>query len=184
MLKFVLFLKIFLPILIYQFVNYSASFVGYNHDWAVQYHELVYINCNQQPMESFILLTGIVSGHGSHHSHHRDAKEVHWLFEQSTYLAGLSFGLAYMVVFLAPPVLKSYRARSLPAAAVLLSFGTSINIPVFLVLVCLRFSWFDQTYLAYLMLRLLPLTVFVTILWYMEPWFSRALRRRSRARNF
>ena len=59
--KFVLFLKIFFPILIYQFANYSASFVDTTMTGQYNTMDLAGVSTATSPMESFLyFLTGIV----------------------------------------------------------------------------------------------------------------------------
>ena len=109
--KFVLFLKIFFPILIYQFANYSASFVDTTMTGQYNTMDLAGVSTATSLWNPFFtFLTGIVSAMVpiiGHHLGRGKKEEVASDFYQFIYLAfGLSLVLLGMVVFLAPPVLN------------------------------------------------------------------------------
>ena len=164
--KFVLFLKIFFPILIYQFANYSASFVDTTMTGQYNTMDLAGVSTATSLWNSFFtFLTGIVSAMVpiiGHHLGRGKKEEVASDFYQFIYLAfGLSLVLLGMVVFLAPPVLTNIGLEAQVAAvAVSYLWYLSIGIIPLLLFSVIR-SLLDSLGLTklsmYLMLLLLPL---------------------------
>ncbi|TVW94041.1 sodium-coupled multidrug efflux MATE transporter PdrM, partial [Streptococcus pneumoniae] len=164
--KLVLFLKIFFPILIYQFANYSASFV----DTAMtgQYNTMGLAGVSMATSiwnPFFTFLTGIVSALVpiiGHHLGRGKKEEVASDFYQFIYLAlGLSVVLLGMVLFLAPTILNHIGLEAAVAAvAVRYLWFLSIGIIPLLLFSVIR-SLLDSLGLTklsmYLMLLLLPL---------------------------
>lgn len=164
--KFVLFLKIFFPILIYQFANYSASFVDTTMTGQYNTMDLAGVSTATSLWNPFFtFLTGIVSAMVpiiGHHLGRGKKEEVASDFYQFIYLAfGLSLILLGMVVFLAPPVLNHIGLEAQVAAvAVSYLWYLSIGIIPLLLFSVIR-SLLDSLGLTklsmYLMLLLLPL---------------------------
>ncbi len=164
--KFVLFLKIFFPILIYQFANYSASFVDTTMTGQYNTMDLAGVSTATSLWNPFFtFLTGIVSAMVpiiGHHLGRGKKEEVASDFYQFIYLAfGLSLVLLGMVVFLAPPVLNHIGLETQVAAvAVSYLWYLSIGIIPLLLFSVIR-SLLDSLGLTklsmYLMLLLLPL---------------------------
>ena len=164
--KFVLFLKIFFPILIYQFANYSASFVDTTMTGQYNTMDLAGVSTATSLWNPFFtFLTGIVSAMVpiiGHHLGRGKKEEVASDFYQFIYLAfGLSLVLLGMVVFLAPPVLNHIGLESQVAAvAVSYLWFLSIGIIPLLLFSVIR-ALLDSLGLTklsmYLMLLLLPL---------------------------
>lgn len=164
--KFVLFLKIFFPILIYQFANYSASFVDTTMTGQYNTMNLAGVSTATSLWNPFFtFLTGIVSAMVpiiGHHLGRGKKEEVASDFYQFIYLAfGLSLVLLGMVVFLAPPVLNNIGLEAQVAAvAVSYLWYLSIGIIPLLLFSVIR-SLLDSLGLTklsmYLMLLLLPL---------------------------
>ena len=164
--KFVLFLKIFFPILIYQFANYSASFVDTTMTGQYNTMDLAGVSTATSLWNPFFtFLTGIVSAMVPiivHHLGRGKKEEVASDFYQFIYLAfGLSLVLLGMVVFLAPPVLTNIGLEAQVAAvAVSYLWYLSIGIIPLLLFSVIR-SLLDSLGLTklsmYLMLLLLPL---------------------------
>lgn len=164
--KFVLFLKIFFPILIYQFANYSASFVDTTMTGQYNTMDLAGVSTATSLWNPFFtFLTGIVSAMVpiiGHHLGRGKKEEVASDFYQFIYLAfGLSLVLHGMVVFLAPPVLNHIGLEAQVAAvAVSYLWYLSIGIIPLLLFSVIR-SLLDSLGLTklsmYLMLLLLPL---------------------------
>ena len=164
--KFVLFLKIFFPILIYQFANYSASFVDTTMTGQYNTMDLAGVSTATSLWNPFFtFLTGIVSAMVpiiGHHLGRGKKEEVASDFYQFIYLAfGLSLVLLGMVVFLAPPVLTNIGLEAQVAAvAVSYLWYLSIGIIPLLLFSVIR-SLLDSLGLTklsmYLMLLLLPL---------------------------
>ncbi len=164
--KFVLFLKIFFPILIYQFANYSASFVDTTMTGQYNTMDLAGVSTATSLWNPFFtFLTGIVSAMVpiiGHHLGRGKKEEVASDFYQFIYLAfGLSLVLLGMVVFLAPPVLNHIGLEAQVAAvAVSYLWYLSIGIIPLLLFSVIR-SLLDSLGLTklsmYLMLLLLPL---------------------------
>ncbi|WP_267247707.1 MATE family efflux transporter [Streptococcus sp. Marseille-Q5986] len=164
--KLVLFLKIFFPILIYQFANYSASFVDTAMTGQYNTMDLAGVSTATSIWNPFFtFLTGIVSALVpiiGHHLGRGKKEEVASDFYQFIYLAfGLSLVLLGIVVFLAPPVLNHIGLESQVAAvAVSYLWYLSIGIIPLLLFSVIR-SLLDSLGLTklsmYLMLLLLPL---------------------------
>ena len=164
--KFVLFLKIFFPILIYQFANYSASFVDTTMTGQYNTMDLAGVSTATSLWNPFFtFLTGIVSAMVpiiGHHLGRGKKEEVASDFYQFIYLAfGLSLVLLGMVVFLAPPVLNHIGLEAQVASvAVSYLWYLSIGIIPLLLFSVIR-SLLDSLGLTklsmYLMLLLLPL---------------------------
>lgn len=164
--KFILFLKIFFPILIYQFANYSASFVDTTMTGQYNTMDLAGVSMATSIWNPFFtFLTGIVSALVpiiGHHLGRGKKEEVASDFYQFIYLAlGLSMLLLGMVLFLAPPVLKHIRLEA-PVAAVAVRYLCFLSIGIIpLLLFSVIRSLLDSLGLTklsmYLMLLLLPL---------------------------
>ena len=164
--KFVLFLKIFFPILIYQFANYSASFVDTTMTGQYNTMDLAGVSTATSLWNPFFtFLTGIVSAMVpiiGHHLGRGKKEEVASDFYQFIYLAfGLSLVLLGMVVFLAPPVLNHIGLEAQVASvAVSYLWYLSIGIIPLLLFSVIR-SLLDSLGLTklsmYLMLLLVPL---------------------------
>lgn len=164
--KFVLFLKIFFPILIYQFANYSASFVDTTMTGQYNTMNLAGVSTATSLWNPFFtFLTGIVSAMVpiiGHHLGRGKKEEVASDFYQFIYLAfGLSLILLGMVVFLAPPVLNNIGLEA-QVAAVSVSYLWYLSIGIIpLLLFSVVRSLLDSLGLTklsmYLMLLLLPL---------------------------
>lgn len=164
--KFVLFLKIFFPILIYQFANYSASFVDTTMTGQYNTMDLAGVSTATSLWNPFFtFLTGIVSAMVpiiGHHLGRGKKNEVASDFYQFIYLAfGLSLVLLGMVLFLAPPVLNHIGLEAQVAVvSVRYLWYLSIGIIPLLLFSVIR-SLLDSLGLTklsmYLMLLLLPL---------------------------
>ena len=164
--KIILFLKIFFPILIYQFANYSASFVDTTMTGQYNTLDLAGVSIATSLWNPFFtFLTGIVSALVpiiGHHLGQGKKKEVSSDFYQFIYLAfGLSLVLLSMVLFLAPPVLYHIGLENeVAAVAVRYLWYLSIGIIPLLLFSVIR-SLLDSLGLTklsmYLMLLLLPL---------------------------
>ena len=164
--KFILFLKIFFPILIYQFANYSASFVDTTMTGKYNTMDLAGVSMATSIWNPFFtFLTGIVSALVpiiGHHLGRGKKEEVASDFYQFIYLAlGLSVFLLGLVVFLAPPILNSIGLEA-PVAAVAVRYLWFLSIGIIpLLLFSVIRSLLDSLGLTklsmYLMLLLLPL---------------------------
>ncbi|HFZ4270936.1 TPA: sodium-coupled multidrug efflux MATE transporter PdrM [Streptococcus pneumoniae] len=161
--KLVLFLKIFFPILIYQFANYSASFVDTAMTGQYNTMDLAGVSMATSIWNPFFtFLTGIVSALVpiiGHHLGRGKKEEVASDFYQFIYLAlGLSVVLLGMVLFLAPIILNHIGLEA--AVAVRYLWFLSIGIIPLLLFSVIR-SLLDSLGLTklsmYLMLLLLPL---------------------------
>lgn len=161
--KLVLFLKIFFPILIYQFANYSASFVDTAMTGQYNTMDLAGVSIATSIWNPFFtFLTGIVSALVpiiGHHLGRGKKEEVASDFYQFIYLAlGLSVVLLGMVLFLAPTILNHIGLEA--AVAVRYLWFLSIGIIPLLLFSVIR-SLLDSLGLTklsmYLMLLLLPL---------------------------
>ncbi|MDS4894869.1 sodium-coupled multidrug efflux MATE transporter PdrM [Streptococcus pneumoniae] len=165
----VLFLKIFFPILIYQFANYSASFVDTAMTGQYNTMDLAGVSMATSIWNPFFtFLTGIVSALVpiiGHHLGRGKKEEVASDFYQFIYLAlGLSVVLLGMVLFLAPIILNHIGLEAAVAAvaavAVRYLWFLSIGIIPLLLFSVIR-SLLDSLGLTklsmYLMLLLLPL---------------------------
>lgn len=164
--KFILFLKIFFPILIYQFANYSASFIDTTMTGQYSTMDLAGVSMATSVWNPFFtFLTGIVSALVpiiGHHLGRGKKEEVASDFYQFIYLAlGLSVVLLGMVLFLAPPILNSIGLEA-PVAAVAVRYLWFLSIGIIpLLLFSVIRSLLDSLGLTklsmYLMLLLLPL---------------------------
>ncbi|HGK2309590.1 TPA: sodium-coupled multidrug efflux MATE transporter PdrM [Streptococcus pneumoniae] len=164
--KLVLFLKIFFPILIYQFANYSASFVDTAMTGQYNTMDLAGVSMATSIWNPFFtFLTGIVSALVpiiGHHLGRGKKEEVASDFYQFIYLTlGLSVVLLGMVLFLAPTILNHIGLEAAVAAvAVRYLWFLSIGIIPLLLFSVIR-SLLDSLGLTklsmYLMLLLLPL---------------------------
>lgn len=164
--KLVLFLKIFFPILIYQFANYSASFVDTAMTGQYNTMDLAGVSMATSIWNPFFtFLTGIVSALVpiiGHHLGRGKKEEVASDFYQFIYLAlGLSVVLLGMVLFLAPTILNHIGLEAAVAAvAVRYLWFLSIGIIPLLLFSVIR-SLLDSLGLTklsmYFMLLLLPL---------------------------
>ena len=164
--KFVLFLKIFFPILIYQFANYSASFVDTTMTGQYNTMDLAGVSTATSLWNPFFtFLTGIVSAMVpiiGHHLGRGKKEEVASDFYQFIYLAfGLSLILLGIVIFFAPPVLNHIGLEN-QVAAVSVSYLCYLSIGIIpLLLFSVIRSLLDSLGLTklsmYLMLLLLPL---------------------------
>ena len=110
--KFVLFLKIFFPILIYQLANYSASFVDTTMTGQYNTIDLAGVTMATSLWNPFFtFLTGIVSALVpiiGHHLGRGKQKKVASDFYQFLYLSlGLSVFLFVLVFFVAPLILNN-----------------------------------------------------------------------------
>lgn len=163
--KLVLFLKIFFPILIYQFANYSASFVDTAMTGQYNTMDLAGVSMATSIWNPFFtFLTGIVSALVpiiGHHLGRGKKEEVASDFYQFIYLAlGLSVGLLGLVLFLAPLVLNHIGLEA-PVAAVAVRYLWFLSIGIIpLLLFSVIRSLLDSLGLTklsmYLMLLLLP----------------------------
>lgn len=159
-------LKIFFPILIYQFANYSASFVDTAMTGQYNTMDLAGVSMATSIWNPFFtFLTGIVSALVpiiGHHLGRGKKEEVASDFYQFIYLAlGLSVVLLGMVLFLAPTILNHIGLEAAVAAvAVRYLWFLSIGIIPLLLFSVIR-SLLDSLGLTklsmYLMLLLLPL---------------------------
>ena len=164
--KFILFLKIFFPILIYQFANYSASFVDTTMTGQYNTMDLAGVSMATSIWNPFFtFLTGIVSALVpiiGHHLGRGKKEEVTSDFYQFIYLAlVLSVALLGMVLFLAPPILNHIGLEA-PVAAVAVRYLWLLSIGIIpLLLFSVIRSLLDSLGLTklsmYLMLLLLPL---------------------------
>lgn len=164
--KFILFLKIFFPILIYQFANYSASFVDTTMTGQYNTMDLAGVSMATSIWNPFFtFLTGIVSALVpiiGHHLGRGKKEEVASDFYQFIYLAlSLSVLLLGMVLFLAPPILNHIGLEA-PVAAVAVRYLWFLSIGIIpLLLFSVIRSLLDSLGLTklsmYLMLLLLPL---------------------------
>ena len=163
--KFILFLKIFFPILIYQFANYSASFVDTTMTGQYNTMDLAGVSMATSIWNPFFtFLTGIVSALVpiiGHHLGRGKKEEVASDFYQFIYLAlGLSVLLLGMLLFLAPPILNRIGLEA-PVAAVAVRYLWFLSIGIIpLLLFSVIRSLLDSLGLTklsmYLMLLLLP----------------------------
>ncbi len=164
--KFILFLKIFFPILIYQFANYSASFVDTTMTGQYSTMDLAGVSMATSIWNPFFtFLTGIVSALVpiiGHHLGRGKKEEVASDFYQFIYLAlGLSVVLLGLVLFLTSPVLNHIGLEA-PVAAVAVRYLWFLSIGIIpLLLFSVIRSLLDSLGLTklsmYLMLLLLPL---------------------------
>ena len=164
--KIILFLKIFFPILIYQFANYSASFVDTTMTGQYNTLDLAGVSIATNLWNPFFtFLTGIVSALVpiiGHHLGQGKKKEVSSDFYQFLYLAlALSIVLFGLVFFLAPIVLQFMGLEvAVSSVAIRYLWLLAIGIIPLLLFSVIR-SLLDTLGLTklsmYLMLLLLPL---------------------------
>lgn len=164
--KFVLFLKIFFPILIYQLANYSASFVDTTMTGQYNTIDLAGVTMATSLWNPFFtFLTGIVSALVpiiGHHLGRGKQKKVASDFYQFLYLSlGLSIFLFVLVFFVAPLILNNMGLEAaVTDIAIRYLWLLAIGIIPLLVFSVIR-SLLDALGLTklsmYLMLLLLPL---------------------------
>ena len=164
--KFILFLKIFFPILVYQFANYSASFVDTTMTGQYNTIDLAGVSMATSLWNPFFtFLTGIVSALVpivGHHLGRGKKDEVTSDFYQFLYLSlGLSIFLFVLVFIVAPTVLSNMGLEPKVAdIAIRYLWFLSIGIIPLLLFSVIR-SLLDALGLTklsmYLMLLLLPL---------------------------
>ena len=164
--KFILFLKIFFPILIYQFANYSASFVDTTMTGQYNTMDLAGVSTATSLWNPFFtFLTGIVYAMIpiiGHNLGKGKKEEVASDFYQFIYIAlGLSIFLFGLVIFLAPLILNHIGLESKVAAVAIyylqfLAIGI-IPLLLFSVIRSLLDSLGFTKLSMYLMLLLLPL---------------------------
>lgn len=164
--KFVLFLKIFFPILIYQLANYSASFVDTTMTGQYNTIDLAGVTMATSLWNPFFtFLTGIVSALVpiiGHHLGRGKQKKVASDFYQFLYLSlGLSIFLFVLVFFVAPLILNNMGLEAVVAdIAIRYLWLLAIGIIPLLIFSVIR-SLLDALGLTklsmYLMLLLLPL---------------------------
>ena len=164
--KIILFLKIFFPILIYQFANYSASFVDTTMTGQYNTLDLAGVSIATSLWNPFFtFMTGIVSALVpiiGHHLGQGKKKEVSSDFYQFLYLAlALSIVLFGLVFFLAPIVLQFMGLEvAVSSVAIRYLWLLAIGIIPLLLFSVIR-SLLDTLGLTklsmYLMLLLLPL---------------------------
>ena len=164
--KFILFLKIFFPILVYQFANYSASFVDTTMTGQYNTIDLAGVSMATSLWNPFFtFLTGIVSALVpivGHHLGRGKKEEVASDFYQFLYLSlGLSIFLFVLVFLVAPLVLNNMGLEVAVAnIAVRYLWFLAIGIIPLLLFSVIR-SLLDALGLTrlsmYLMLLLLPL---------------------------
>lgn len=164
--KFVLFLKIFFPILIYQLANYSASFVDTTMTGQYNTIDLAGVTMATSLWNPFFtFLTGIVSALVpiiGHHLGRGKQKKVASDFYQFLYLSlGLSIFLFVLVFFVAPLILNNMGLEAAVAdIAIRYLWLLAIGIIPLLLFSVIR-SLLDALGLTklsmYLMLLLLPL---------------------------
>ena len=164
--KFILFLKIFFPILIYQFANYSASFVDTTMTGQYNTMDLAGVSTATSLWNPFFtFLTGIVYAMIpiiGHNLGRGKKEEVASDFYQFIYIAlGLSIFLFGLVIFLAPLILNHIGLEPKVAAVAIyylqfLAIGI-IPLLLFSVIRSLLDSLGFTKFSMYLMLLLLPL---------------------------
>ena len=164
--KIILFLKIFFPILIYQFANFSASFVDTTMTGQYNTLDLAGVSIATSLWNPFFtFLTGIVSALVpiiGHHLGQGKKKEVSSDFYQFLYLAlALSIVLFGLVFFLAPIVLQ-FMGLEVAVSSVAIRYLWLLAIGIIpLLLFSVVRSLLDTLGLTklsmYLMLLLLPL---------------------------
>ena len=164
--KFILFLKIFFPILVYQFANFSASFVDTTMTGQYNTIDLAGVSMATSLWNPFFtFLTGIVSALVpivGHHLGRGKKNEVASDFYQFLYLSlGLSIVLFALVFIAAPLILNNMGLETAVAdIAVRYLWFLAIGIIPLLLFSVIR-SLLDALGLTrlsmYLMLLLLPL---------------------------
>lgn len=145
--KFLLFLKIFLPILIYQFANFSASFIDTMMTGQFGTLDLAGVSMATSLWNPFFsFLTGIVSALVpiiGHHLGKGDKNKIREEFHQFVYLSGFLALILYILVFVFARPILSWLGLDVEVAGVALSYlyYISIGIPPFLIFsVCRSFS--------------------------------------------
>ncbi len=125
--KFILFLKIFFPILVYQFANYSASFVDTTMTGQYNTIDLAGVSMATSLWNPFFtFLTGIVSALVPIVKHHLGRGEkMKWLrFYQFLYLSlGLSIVLFASVFLAAPLILNNMGLETAVADIAIAIYG-------------------------------------------------------------
>ena len=164
--KFILFLKIFFPILVYQFANYSASFVDTTMTGQYNTIDLAGVSMATSLWNPFFtFLTGIVSALVpivGHHLGRGKKNEVASDFYQFLYLSlGLSIVL-FALVFLAAPLILNNMGLETAVADIAIRYLWFLAIGIIpLLLFSVIRSLLDALGLTklsmYLMLLLLPL---------------------------
>ena len=164
--KFILFLKIFFPILVYQFANYSASFVDTTMTGQYNTIDLAGVSMATSLWNPFFtFLTGIVSALVpivGHHLGRGKKNEVASDFYQFLYLSlGLSIFL-FILVFIAAPLVLSNMGLEPKVADISICYLWFLSIGIIpLLLFSVIRSLLDALGLTklsmYLMLLLLPL---------------------------
>ena len=164
--KFILFLKIFFPILVYQFANYSAAFVDTTMTGQYNTIDLAGVSMATSLWNPFFtFLTGIVSALVpivGHHLGRGKKDEVSSDFYQFLYLSlGLSIFL-FVLVFIAAPLVLSNMGLEPAVADIAIRYLWFLSIGIIpLLLFSVIRSLLDALGLTklsmYLMLLLLPL---------------------------
>ena len=164
--KFILFLKIFFPILVYQFANYSAAFVDTTMTGQYNTIDLAGVSMATSLWNPFFtFLTGIVSALVpivGHHLGRGKKDEVTSDFYQFLYLSlGLSIFL-FVLVFIAAPMVLSNMGLEPKVADIAIRYLWFLSIGIIpLLLFSVIRSLLDALGLTklsmYLMLLLLPL---------------------------
>lgn len=164
--KFILFLKIFFPILVYQFANYSASFIDTTMTGQYNTIDLAGVSMATSLWNPFFtFLTGIVSALVpivGHHLGRGKKDEVTSDFYQFLYLSlGLSIFL-FVLVFIAAPMVLSNMGLEPKVADIAIRYLWFLSIGIIpLLLFSVIRSLLDALGLTklsmYLMLLLLPL---------------------------
>ena len=162
--KFLLFLKIFLPILIYQFANFSASFIDTMMTGQYRTLDLAGVSMATSLWNPFFsFLTGIVSAMVpiiGHHLGRGNRDKIREEFHQFVYLAlGLAFILFVLVKVVAGPVLGLLHLDA-EVESIAKSYLNYISIgilPLLLFSVCR--SFFDALGITRLSMNLMLLLV-------------------------
>ncbi|HFI0518670.1 TPA: MATE family efflux transporter, partial [Streptococcus suis] len=162
--KFLLFLKIFLPILIYQFANFSASFIDTMMTGQYRTLDLAGVSMATSLWNPFFsFLTGIVSAMVpiiGHHLGRGNRDKIREEFHQFVYLAlGLAVILFVLVKFAAAPVLGLLHLDA-EVESIAKSYLNYISIgilPLLLFSVCR--SFFDALGMTRLSMNLMLLLV-------------------------
>lgn len=162
--KFLVFLKIFLPILIYQFANFSASFIDTMMTGQFSTLDLAGVSMATSLWNPFFsFLTGIVSALVpiiGHHLGKGDKNKIREEFHQFVYLSGFLALILYILVFVFARPILSWLGLDVEVAGVALSYlyYISIGIPPFLIFSVCR-SFFDALGLTRLSMNLMLLLV-------------------------
>ena len=163
--KIILFLKIFFPILIYQFANYSASFVDTTMTGQYNTLDLAGVSIATSLWNPFFtFLTGIVSALVpiiGHHLGQGQKKEVASDFYQFIYLSLALSLILFVLVFFLVPVILGYMGLETAVASVAIRYLWLLAIGIIpLLLFSVIRSLLDTLGLTklsmYLMLLLLP----------------------------